>query len=153
MPNYNKYFKRILKETAEMSTCARVQVGCVIVRDGRIISTGWNGVPAKKKHCNNHFKKKEWKGIESYLSEKHNKWSTQNEIHAETNAIGYAAQNGVSIKEAVLYTSISPCVFCAKLICASGIKKVFYVKEYDRDNGGIKFLKENNVNCEELKYD
>ena len=56
MPNYNKYFKRILKETAEMSTCARVQVGCMIVRDGRIISTGWNGVPAEKKHCNDHFK-------------------------------------------------------------------------------------------------
>ena len=151
MPNYNKYFKRILKETAEMSTCVRVQVGCVIVRDGRIISTGWNGVPAEKKHCSDHFKKRRWKGTEPYLTEEHNKWSIQNEIHAETNAIGYAAQSGVSTKGAALYTSISPCVFCAKLICASGIRKVFYVKEYDRDKEGIYFLKNNNIVCEELK--
>ena len=151
MPNYNKYFKRILKETAEMSTCARVQVGCVIVRDGRIISTGWNGVPAEKKHCSDHFKKSGWNGTEPYLSEEHNKWSVQHEIHAETNAIGYATQSGASTEGAALYTSISPCVFCAKLICASGIKKVFYVKEYDRDKTGIKFLRNNNIVCEKLK--
>ena len=150
MPNYNKYFKRILKETAEMSTCARVQVGCMIVRDGRIISTGWNGVPAEKKHCSDHFKKSEWNGTGSYLSEEHNKWSIQHEIHAETNAIGYAAQNGVLTKGASLYTSVSPCIDCAKLTIAAGITSVFYMNTYDRSDDGQKFLNMNEVYMEKL---
>ena len=150
MPNYNKYFRRILKETAEMSTCSRVQVGCVIVRDGRIISTGWNGVPAEKKHCSDHFKEGGWKGTESYLSEEHNKWSIQHELHAETNAIGYAAKNGVSTKGAALYTSVSPCIDCAKLIIAAGIEQVYWAKKYDRSNDGWEFLSRNNTYMEQL---
>jgi dCMP deaminase len=144
MPDYKTYFKKILKETAPMSTCARVQVGCVIVRDGRIISTGWNGVPAGQKHCSEKYV---FGGLEY---ENHHTWSTKNEIHAETNAIGYAAQNGVSTKGADLYTSVSPCIDCAKLIIAAGIKHVFYIDEYDRSEDGKEFLYKNNIHMGQI---
>ena len=144
MPNYNKYFKKILKETAAMSTCARVQVGCIIVRDGRIISTGWNGVPPGKEHCNNRYV------FGNLEYESHHVWSTKNEIHAETNAIGYATQNGVSTKDAILYTSVSPCMDCAKLIVASGIKEVWYIDEYHRTTVGTDFLNENKIGCKKI---
>lgn len=144
MPNYNKYFKKILKETAAMSTCARVQVGCVIVRDGRIISTGWNGVPPGKEHCNDRYV------FGGLPIESHHIWSTKNELHAETNAIGYAAQNGVSTKKAAIWTSVFPCIDCAKLIVAAGIEQVYYISEYDREDDGWKFLTRNNIYKEKI---
>ena len=145
MPDYKNYFTDILKRTEAMSTCASTQVSCVIVRDGRIISTGWNGVPAGKKHCNEIY---EWGALPTN-SKDHQEWSPLNELHAEVNAIGYAAQNGVTTKDAVLYTSVSPCIDCAKLIVAAGIKEVWYIDEY-RITEGIKFLNENKIGCKKL---
>jgi dCMP deaminase len=150
MPNYKKYFKKILKETAAMSTCSRVKVGCIIVRDGRIISTGWNGVPADQEHCKDYFLERGWDVKKDYLSREHNYWSTKNEVHAETNAIGYAAHNGVATKDADLYTSVSPCIDCAKLIIAAGIKHVYYTDEYDRSDDGQNFLHKNNIYMEKI---
>ena len=147
MPNYNKYFRRILKETAEMSTCTRVQVGCVIARDGRIISTGWNGVPAGLQHCDDKYV---FGAMPELDMESHHEWSTKHELHAETNAIGYAAKNGVSTKGAALYTSVSPCIDCAKLIVAAGIEQVYWTKKYDRSNDGWEFLSRNNTYMEKL---
>ena len=144
MPDYKKYFKKILKETAAMSTCARVQVGCIIVRDGRIISTGWNGVPAGQDHCKNEYV------FGGLPIESHHTWSTKHEVHAETNAIGYAAKNGVSTKDADVYTSVSPCIDCAKLIIAAGIKYVYYTDEYDRSDDGQNFLHRNNIHMEQI---
>ena len=146
MPDYKKYFIDILKRTEKMSTCESTQVGCIIVRDGRIISTGWNGVPAGKKHCNEIYAF----GALPTNGENHHDWSPLNELHAETNAIGYAAQNGVSTKDAILYTSVSPCMDCAKLIVASGIKEVWYIKEYHRTTAGIDFLNNNKIGCKRL---
>ena len=146
MPNYKGYFTDILKRTEVMSTCASTQVGCVIVRDGRIISTGWNGVPAGKQHCDHIY---EW-GALPLNGKDHQEWSPLNELHAEVNAIGYAAQNGVSTKDAILYTSVSPCIDCAKLIVAAGIKEVWYIDEYHRTTVGTDFLNENNIGCNNL---
>ena len=147
MPNYNKYFRQILNETATMSTCARVQVGCVIARDGRIISTGWNGVPAGSQHCDDKYV---FGAMPEPDMASHHEWSTKHELHAETNAIGYAAKNGVSTKGATLYTSVSPCIDCAKLIIAAGIEHVYWVKKYDRSNDGWEFLSRNNTYMEQL---
>jgi len=150
MPEYNEFFKNILKEAEKMSTCARLHVAAVIVKDGRIVSTGWNGVPSKQLHCRDIFYKQDVnKNILSYAD--HHKFSNNNEIHAEQNAIGFASRNGVSTNNSDIYLSISPCIYCAKLICASGIKNVFYISEYDREKEGINFLKKNNIKCEELK--
>jgi dCMP deaminase len=130
-----------------MSTCARVQVGCVIARDGRIISTGWNGVPAGLQHCDNKYA---FGAMPEPDMESHHEWSTKHELHAETNAIGYAAKNGVSTKGAALYTSVSPCIDCAKLIIAAGIEQVYWTKKYDRSNDGWEFLSRNNTYMEQL---
>ena len=146
-------YKKILEAFAEQSTCIRVKVAAIIVRNGRIISTGWNGVPSGQDHCEHVFNfhpALETGNHEEFLKV-HYKFATKNEIHAEQNAISYAARNGIKTSGADIYTSISPCTNCAKLICASGIEKVFYVKEYDRDKEGIYFLKNNNIVCEELK--
>ena len=150
MPNYKKFFKKILKDTEEMSTCARVHVAALIVKDGRIISTGWNGVTSGKMHCKDFFYNLDVvKNMIGYAE--HHKFSKKNEIHAEQNAIGFASRNGLSAKDSDLYISVSPCVYCAKLIWAAGIKNVYYIEEYDRSTEGIEFLSENNIKCEELK--
>jgi len=81
----------------------------------------------------------------------HHKFSEKNEIHAEQNAIGFASRNGLSTKDSDLYISVSPCIYCAKLIWAAGIKNVYYIEEYDRSIEGIEFLNENNIKCKELK--
>ena len=150
MPDYKKFFKKILKDTEEMSTCARMRVASLIVKDGRIVSTGWNGIPSGKMHCRDFFYNRDvTRDMLGYAD--HHKFSEKNEIHAEQNAIGFAARNGLSAKDSDLYISVSPCVYCAKLIWAAGIKNVYYVKEYDRSTEGIEFLSENNIKCEELK--
>jgi dCMP deaminase len=150
MPNYKKFFKKILKDAEEMSTCARVRVASLIVKDGRIVSTGWNGVPSGKIHCSAFFYNRDViRDMLAYAD--HHKFSEKNEIHAEQNAIGFASRNGLSTKDSDLYISVSPCIYCAKLIWAAGIKNVYYIEEYDRSIEGIEFLNENNINCKELK--
>jgi|TARA_Y100000310_G_scaffold301954_1_gene338853 dCMP deaminase len=150
MPNYKKFFKKILKDTEEMSTCARMRVASLIVKDGRIVSTGWNGVPSGKIHCRDFFHNRDViRDMLGYAD--HHKFSEKNEIHAEQNAIGFASRNGLSTKDSDLYISVSPCIYCAKLIWAAGIKNVYYIEEYDRSIEGIEFLNENNIKCKELK--
>lgn len=154
MGNKYEYQIKLIELIASNSTCARVSVGCCIMKDNRIISTGWNGVPKGNKHCEDVFRElfpqeeDEWSAEdkERFLFE-HGEFSKKFEIHAEQNAIAFAARNGLSLEGCDLFVSISPCQDCAKLIVASGIKRVFYIKEYDRDSKqeSIKFLKANNV--------
>lgn len=147
-------FKKIIEAFKERSTCERIRVSSIIVKDGRVISTGWNGVPSGQIHCTDYFLKK-YDKKDPYtvitFNDDHREYSHRHEIHAEQNAIAYAARNGIKTEGTTLYVSISPCLDCAKLICSAGIEKVFYFKEYDRDNRGIDFLLENNIMCEELK--
>ena len=146
-------YKKILAAVAEQSTCIRVKVASIIVKDGRIISTGWNGVPSGKDHCEHMFNfhpALESGDTKTFLNV-HHEFATKNEIHAEQNVISYAARNGIKTSGADIFISISPCVNCAKLICAAGISRVFYVKEYDRDRRGLDFLKENNIKHKELR--
>ena len=89
--NKDIVFIKIAKTIAELSKCVSHQVGCIIVKDDRIISMGYNGTPAKYTNCNEKFS--------TYTSrEEHHKWSKTHEIHAELNAILYAAKNGISIE-------------------------------------------------------
>ena len=138
-------YKDILKIIEKSSTCSRLHVAAMIVKDGRIISMGWNGVASGQVHCSDKFSGKE----ENY-DVKHVKFSTENEIHAEQNAIAYAARSGISTHNADIFVSYSPCDMCAKLIVAAGIKKVYYITEYDRSVTGINFLKNNNIYCEKI---
>jgi dCMP deaminase len=141
-------FVEILGTMERRSTCARVQVAAVIVRNGRVISTGWNGVPAGQEHCCDKFSE-QIKNSEEFL-ELHRKFSEHNELHAEMNAITYAARIGIATEDADIYCSVSPCINCAKAIVAAGIKSVFYRDKYDRGLEGIELLSRCGVNVIQL---
>jgi len=138
-------FINIATELATASKCVSKQVGAVIVKNGRILSTGYNGTPAKYENCCDH-----WDG--KYTSE-HHEWSKTFEIHAEMNAIIWAAREGISIDGATIYVTLEPCSDCSKNLIASGIKRIVYAKEYEYTHSKIisKFLKANGVSIEKLK--
>lgn len=130
------YFFEVCKLTSKLSTCQCKQVGAVLVKDKRILAIGYNGTPAGKPHCN---------GKKFYDREHHHAWSKYNELHAEQNILSFCAKNGIPTNNCILYIALSPCIDCAKIILASGIKGVFYIKEYDKDKTGLEFLKNNDI--------
>lgn len=141
----DKNFINIAREIASASKCVSKQVGAVIVRDGRILSTGYNGTPAGYTNCNHHWENE-------YTSE-HHEWSKTYEIHAEMNAIIWAARKGISIEGATIYVTLEPCSECSKNVIASGIKKIVYDKAYEHTNSEVitKFIKDNGVIIEQIK--
>ena|SRR5438128_343895 len=105
-------FLAICKEVAKRGTCLRAQVGCLIVKDNRIISTGWNGSPPGKPHCFD---------VGCIIENGH----CIRTIHAETNAIGFAARYGISTEGADLLTTGWPlCLTCEKLAISAGIRNI-----------------------------
>lgn len=142
-------FLDIAKRVAEESTCTRVKVGGVLVKDRRIVSTGWNGVPSGQRHCCEVFNEQDI--VKENFSDIHREFSEKNEIHCEANIIGIAAKNGIATEGCILYLTVSPCSQCAKLIIASGIREVIYIEEYDRDTNGLELLKKAGVSTRMLK--
>ena len=138
-------FINIATEIASASKCVSKQVGAVIVKDGRILSTGYNGTPAGFTNCCDHWNNE-------YTSE-HHEWSKTYEIHAEMNAIIWAAREGISIEGATIYVTLEPCSECSKNIIASGIKRIVYAKKYEHTHSAVisKFIKDNGVIIEKLK--
>ena len=121
----------LMMETAKLwakaSYCKRAQVGAVIAKDERIISIGYNGTfPGEDNNCE--------KNINGELKTDHSKV-----IHAEANAILFAAKNGIPLNGTTMYVTMSPCAECAKMIIQSGIREVVYLEEY-RDLNSIKKL-------------
>lgn len=110
---------------ARRSTCMRNQVGAVIVMDGRPLSIGYNGAPPGRPHCN------------PETCNDQNPCDTT--VHAEANAIAWAARKGVAIEGADLYLTLSPCLSCAKLILAAGIRRVIFDRFY-RESAGLNLL-------------
>lgn len=137
-------FINIAKEIAKASKCVSKQVGAVIVKDGRILSTGYNGTPSGYKNCSDH-----WEG--NYTKDHHD-WSKTYEIHAEMNAIIWAARKGISIENATIYVTLEPCSECSKNVIASGIKRIVYDKAYEHTDSEIisMFIKENGVIIEKM---
>ena len=147
---------------SRQSTCCRMQVGAVMVKEGRVISIGFNGVPAGQKHCEDFFKEiyqndfaSKHASYEDFIKTKdffdmHGLFSNDNELHAEQNAILFAAKNGIATQGADLYITDSPCIHCAKIIITAGIKKVLFGKLYDRSQEGVAFLNKNGVECRQL---
>jgi dCMP deaminase len=124
-PSWDEYFMRIAILAASRSTCLRRQVGAVIVKDKRVLSTGYNGSPAGLAHCLDIGCLREELGIPS--GERHELCRA---IHAEQNAIIQAATSGTSILGATLYCTTSPCVLCAKVLINSGIKEIYAGEGY-----------------------
>jgi dCMP deaminase len=115
---------------ANLSSARRAKVGCVIVKDNRIVSIGYNGMPSG------------WDNNCEYGPDTDPAiLRTKPEVlHAETNAIAKVARSNESCENASLYTTVAPCLDCAKLIYQSGISKVFWRNEYPRGELGLEFL-------------
>jgi dCMP deaminase len=126
-------FMEVAHTFAKRSTCERGQVGCVIVQDRRIVATGYNGSPPGAKHCNE-------VGCRTLFG----RTGCQRTIHAEANAIAWAARHGVSTDGAILYCTHGPCLACAQLIASAGIVRVLYDKPY-RLTEGVELLDELNI--------
>ena len=140
----DKNFLNIAKELSFASKCVSKQVGAVIVKDGRILSTGYNGTPAGYINCSEHWK-------DEYTKDHHD-WSKTYEIHAEMNAIIWAARKGISIEGGTIYVTLEPCSECSKNLIASGITRIVYEKAYEHTNSEVisKFIKDNNVQIEQI---
>lgn len=131
---YAKAHMRVAHIYAELSHCKRKQVGCVIVKDDRIISIGFNGTPSGWDNCcetNENVTKKET-------------------LHAEANALMKLARNHESGEGAVAFITCSPCIDCAKLIAQTGISEVFYAEEY-RGTEGLDFLDKCNLKVTKME--
>lgn len=124
-PSWDAYFMDIARLVARRSTCTRRAVGAVVVKDRRILSTGYNGAPSKVRHCLEVGCLREQMNVPS--GERH---ELCRGIHAEQNAIIQAAYHGVSVKGASLYCTNLPCVICAKMIINAGILRIFYESGY-----------------------
>ncbi|HEY8419275.1 MAG TPA: cytidine/deoxycytidylate deaminase family protein [Clostridia bacterium] len=145
---WDERFMQVARLVSTWSSCIRPnrQIGAVIVKDKRIIATGYNGAGSGIESCSNRgYCLREQRGIPS---------GTMQEIcyavHAEQNAIVQAARLGISINEATLYCTHQPCVICAKLIINSGIKRVVYEQGYP-DEFAVQLFKEANVILEQYK--
>ena len=127
-PTWHQYFLTITRNVAERSTCTRAKVGAVIVRDKNILATGYNGAPAGMPHCLD-------VGCLIYTSRTPSGENEENcfrTIHAEINAIAQAAKNGASIRDADIYITHTPCIHCVKVLINTGIRRIFYEREYKR---------------------
>ncbi|MBN2569914.1 MAG: cytidine/deoxycytidylate deaminase family protein [Deltaproteobacteria bacterium] len=127
-PSWDQYFMDIVKLVSLRSTCMRRRVGAVLIKDKRILTTGYNGAPMGVHHCSELGCLRDEMGIPS--GERH---ELCRGLHAEQNAIIQAALHGVSIKGATLYCTNHPCIICSKMIINSGISTVIYKDEYKDD--------------------
>ena len=149
----DKIFMITALQFAQLSNCRRLKVGAVITINNRIYGTGYNGTPAGISNCSEINKDLLLDDPDSIVriehGRRHHLFSSQFEIHAEMNAILDMAKRGLSPEGATLYTNIAPCKECAKLVITSGIKRVVYLEEYDRDKV-ISNL--DNKTLEDVKY-
>lgn len=148
MKDWNKTFLHIAETFAKQSTCIKRQVGAVLVKDLRILSTGYNGTPAGFINCCDAFTNEF--GYLNGLKMTHHEFADMYEIHAEQNCLAFAAKNGISCKDTTLYVTTEPCVNCAKVIIASGVVKVVYRETYKNDLG-LNLLKAAGVEVLQVK--
>jgi len=128
IPSWDEYFKKLVDMTSTRSKCERLQVGCILVRNNRIISQGYNGHLPGLKH-------------ESIVRNNHE----QATLHAEQNAIVDCAKRGVSCDNCIAYITHYPCIICCRLLLAAGIKKIKYLNDYKNDELVSYFCKQMNV--------
>jgi dCMP deaminase len=120
-PSWDEYFMRIAHEVATRSTCPRLAVGAVVVRDKRILTTGYNGSPSGMPHCNE---------IGCLIRVVDGRESCQRTLHAEQNALIQAAYHGVSVRGSTIYCTHQPCLLCVKMIMNAGVEGAYYAGGY-----------------------
>ncbi|MCK8824591.1 deoxycytidylate deaminase [Fuchsiella alkaliacetigena] len=124
-PSWDQYFMELTAVVAKRSTCLRRKVGAILVRDKRVLATGYNGAPSGLEHCQEAGCIRESKEIPS--GQRH---ELCRGLHAEQNAIIQAALHGISIDEAVLYSTHQPCILCTKMLINTGVKRIVFIGEY-----------------------
>jgi dCMP deaminase len=124
-PHWDAYFMEIAGIVAKRSTCVRRSVGAVIVKEKRILATGYNGAPTGLAHCADIGCVRESRNVAS--GERH---ELCRGLHAEQNAIIQAASHGVSIKGAAIYSTHLPCAICVKMIINAGIREILHLEGY-----------------------
>ena len=144
-PGWDECFASITKQVATRSTCLRRKVGAIIVKDKRILATGYNGAPKGIKNCLDRGTcLREELGVPS--GQRH---EICRALHAEQNAIIQAAYHGVSIMDSVIYTTTQPCVLCSKMLINSGIRKIYYFIDYP-DELALELLNEAGIELVKL---
>jgi len=144
-PKWDNYFLEIAKLVSKRSSCLRRNVGAILVKDNQILATGYNGAPASIKHCDITGCLRQKLGIPS--GRRH---ELCRGLHGEQNALLQAALHGVSVKGAKLYSTIQPCIICAKMLINGGIKEIVISDGYP-DEMSAKFLKEAGVKVRTIK--
>lgn len=137
-PSFDDIYMDLAAKLAQRSHCVKAQVGAVLTKETRIVSLGYNGPPSGTHNCDI-----EWP---AEGCPRDSKGSCSLALHAEQNAILYAAKNNISMSGSTLYVTLSPCIACARVIYTVGIKKVFYKHSYAQFKGlpsdeGVDFLK------------
>ena len=132
-PSWDEYFKEIVQVTAKRSPCERLQVGCLLVKDNRIVSQGYNGFLPGCQH-------------QSIVRDGHE----QATVHAEQNAISDCAKRGVSCEDCTAYITHYPCIICCRILLAAGITKIKYINDYHNDELVKHFTKMMNVTIEAI---
>ena len=138
-PSFDEIFMDLAQNLALRSHCTRAQVGCVLTKDTRIISIGYNGPPSGTHNCDEDFK-------DEGGCPKDSKGSCSLALHAEQNAILYASKNGAGIECSTIYVTLSPCISCSRIIYSMKIKKVIFLNSYAAYKGlptdeGVEFLR------------
>jgi dCMP deaminase len=147
-PSFKDIYMELAEKLALRSHCVKAQVGAVLTKDTRIISLGYNGPPAGTHNCD-----LEWPDTGC---PRDSKGSCSLALHAEQNAILYAAKNNVSMQGATLFVTLSPCISCARVIYTTGIQKVYFKDSYAKYKGllndeGVDFLRRFGVEVIEYK--
>lgn len=145
-PSWDEYFINIAKVIASRSNCMKRKVAAIVVKDGRIISTGYNGTPRGTRNCNEggcprcNSLTTSGKNLEDCFCS-----------HGEENAIVQAAYHGISLKGSTLYTTHSPCLLCSKMIINSGIIEIVYNAEYPMNENADRLLKQAKIKTRKVK--
>jgi len=135
-PNLDEYFMIIAKIVSIRSTCNSCHIGCVIVKDKQILSTGYNGALPGCKHCSSYYTQSHMPFcVKRNMNIPHaNKQNFCVVSHAESNAVSQAAKKGISIDGSTIYCTLFPCYNCLKIMAIAGIKNIFYEYEYGSNN-------------------
>ena len=141
MTDLDYVFMRMARNFADLSKCAAKKVGCLAVREGRILCTGVNGTAPGYTNCNELFDSDLLSTVDA--RERHHEFSEKYEVHAEMNTIIYAAKNGISLNGSTFYCTMMPCWNCTKHLSAVGVVRIVYYQRYDR----LTEENERSINC------
>jgi len=144
-PSWDEYFMEVAKLVSKRSTCLRRNVGAVLVKDKRILATGYNGSPRGLKHCLDIGCIRQKLNIPS--GERHELCRA---LHGEQNALIQASLHGIGVEGSTLYATNQPCIICAKMLINAGIKEIVVSDGYP-DKMAMEFLKEAKIKVRRLK--